>query len=51
MADYWTSKNIIIKCGICGTAYRDKMPFPCPECELRRKMVMAPPNFPDIFIN
>jgi len=48
MSDY--KMVVSIKCGSCGTVYTNTMPYPCPECERRRKGVMAPPEYPDIFI-
>lgn len=50
MTDFWTTRNIIIKCGNCGTSYIDNMPYPCPVCEMTSKQTMSPPNYPDIFI-
>jgi hypothetical protein len=48
MADYKMQASI--KCCSCGTVYKDTMPYPCLECERRRKLNMEAPDYPDIFI-
>lgn len=50
MDSYTYKRNVKIKCFNCGTTYTGSMPYPCPECERRRKMAFAPPDYPDHFI-